>query len=462
MLFGIDAVHGAAYVSGATIFPHQINMGASFNLALVGPAAAITAKDCRAASLPWVYAPMLDIAVQPAWARVYETFGECPYLTSEMGVTMIRNLQGWNEEKQEPTLGAGDKVAATFKHFLGYSNPRDGHDRTENWIPDRALLEYFLPPFEAAIHKGKIASGMLAYADLNGIPMTTSSQLTVTLLRDLLTFNGTLITDWNEIMHLHSWHRVAPSMKEAISLALRTSSLDIALLPDQLDVFFESMQLLVAAEVIPHPRLNMAVARVLQLKKNLGLVTAYPMNEAVQEESGVSKQQEKLIETVGSQEDRDVALQLAHESIILLQNDGTLPLHLGGGSSTSSRPIRRILVVGPTGNSIRHQTGGWTFHWQGAASEEEFKFGSSVFQAIQTYVSNLPAAAAGGGDDAQDIIVTYRRGVEMDGSYTDEALKQALDAAKQSDVIFVCLGESSYAEKVGDIPSLPYPGVNRI
>ena len=483
-LFGIDSVHGANYITGATIFPQQLNAAATFNRELVESMGAITAKDTRAAGIAWCFAPILDIAVNTAWARVFETFGECPYVASEMGGALIRGLQGervvseeidsksesesedgqrdgerQSRKNRRPAIGRADKVAATFKHFIGYSNPRDGHDRVENWIPERQLLEYFVPPFEVAIQQHQVATGMISYTDLNGVPLTANSDMTITLLRDELEFNGVLVTDFNEIFNLQSWHRLTPTVKEAIALALRTSSLDMAMLQgDAIDEWFTAMMELVKSGVIPIERLDIAVARILQLKKDLNLFTTFPLTEVL---TGTDKSKAELLATIGNMGDRTLALSVAHESIVLLANDGTLPvlLHKASGQPSttsdgvhlkSGEKVRKILVVGPTGRSLARQTGGWTFHWEGAASEEEFKFGTTIYDAIKQLMKDYSF-------DGDSITVTYEPGVDIDGSYTEEMFDRAIRAGEEADLIIACVGEETYAEKPGDISSSSLP-----
>lgn len=446
-LYGIDHIHGANFVSGATIFPHQLTSASSFNRALIELMGAITAKDTRAAGIPWVFAPTLDVAVQPAWSRVFETFGECPFVVSELGGALIRGLQGVQDEDGRPAIHRPDKVAATFKNFIGGSNPRNGANGAESWIPDRQLLDLFLPPFSAAIQQHQVASGMLADNSINGVPLATDSTLASRMLRDALSFNGTLVTAPDALFSLQSVHRLTASQHDAISLAMRTSSIDIASMNGRVDEWFDSLLQLVETEVIPVARVNLAAARVLQLKKDLGLATSFPASEIYSKESR-AKEQEEMIRTVGSQADRDIALALAHESIVLLQNDGLLPVEVRSRSAAS--PIRKILVVGPTGDSIARQSGGWTFHRTGAAAEDEFPFGSSIFGGVKRLVKQIA-------DSDDEVSVTYETGVEIDGSYTDEQLSRALKAADEADLVIACLGEDAYAEESGPITSLSLP-----
>lgn len=490
-LYGIDSVHGANYIYGSTLFPQQINAAATFNPKLVEKQGEITAKDTRASGIEWLFAPILDIAVHPLWPRVFETFGEDPLLASAMGHAIIRGIQGVKEDGKTPDLDSDKHAAATFKHFIGYSNPRDGHDRSEVWIPDQQLLEYFVPSFQEAIQKAHVATGMLTYTEVNGVPATINRHLTIDLLRNRLQFNGTLVTDMNELYNLIQWHHSTPDIESASFQTLASSSTDMVMLKDHTDGWFNSVSKLIESGVISEKRLDIGVAHVLQLKKNLGLVEKYIPNGFIpgpnypgrtsttdDEDNGAAKdsdaskhhrhshsnsrltdKERDRIRTIGQQADLDVALDAARESIILLENDGTLPVLLekvsGQPSSTSEghhrkkgTDVKKILVVGPTGNSLVRQTGGWTFHWQGALSDDEFGgVGMTIFQAVQTLVSKANP----------DIEVTYASGVNIDGSFTEEQLDEALKAAADADLVIACVGEETYAEKPGDISDLRLP-----
>ena len=181
MVFGLDSVHGAIYVRGATIFPHQINQAATFNTASTQQAGRITAKDTKAAGIPWIFAPILGIATHPGWSRVMETFGECPRLAAEMGAAVIRGMQGGEHggcANGACPLSSPQAAAACAKHFIGYSASEGSHDRQPTVIPDRHLLQYYAPSFQAAFDVG-VASVMNAYTEINGEPMASSRKYLV-------------------------------------------------------------------------------------------------------------------------------------------------------------------------------------------------------------------------------------------------------------------------------------------
>jgi beta-glucosidase len=192
MLFGLDSVHGANYVREGTLFPQQINQAATFNRTATQQAAAIAAKDTKAAGIPWLFAPILGIATKPGWSRVYETFGEDPLLAAELGAAVVKGMQSGphgTSKLSDPTC-----AAACIKHFIGYPNQEISHDRTPNTIPDRQMLEYFAPPFRAAIRAGA-ASMMSSYGSINGVPVTGNRAILTELLRDELNFSKLLVSD---------------------------------------------------------------------------------------------------------------------------------------------------------------------------------------------------------------------------------------------------------------------------
>jgi beta-glucosidase len=182
VIYGIDSIHGANYVKGATLFPQEIGMAATWNPALMQRAAEITAMETRAASIPWSFSPVLDVGRQPTWARLWETFGEDPYLTQVMGVAFVRGLEG-ND------VSNGRSVASSLKHYVGYSFPMSGRDRTSAWIPENYLREYFLSPFAAAVKAGS-RTVMVNSGEINGVPGHINKHLLTDVLKGELKFDG--------------------------------------------------------------------------------------------------------------------------------------------------------------------------------------------------------------------------------------------------------------------------------
>eukprot|EP00160_Parvularia_atlantis_P014335 Unigene349_Nuclearia_a/m.1214 Unigene349_Nuclearia_a/g.1214 ORF Unigene349_Nuclearia_a/g.1214 Unigene349_Nuclearia_a/m.1214 type:complete len:752 (-) Unigene349_Nuclearia_a:47-2302(-) len=420
MIFGVDSVHGANYVDGATLFPQQINAGASFDPDVAETMGHVTAIETRAAGMPWTFAPILDIAMHPAWARVYETFGEDPKLASVMGAAIVRGFQGFPAD-----LRANDRVAATMKHFIGYGNARTGKDRTTVSIPDRQLRQYYLPSFQAAVDAG-VATAMESYNDVNGEPVIASNKYLRKILRDELGFDGMLVTDWNEINDLVGFHKIVPDRKEAARIVMERTSVDMSMIPSEV-TFCENLVELVREGTIPESRLDESAGRVLQLKENLGLL-----------DNPLPDFDNPNIGKIGGAEHRQLALDAARSSIVLLENrNNALPLRVGA--------LSRIFVVGFGADSLSTLCGGWTINWQGATSESYFKFGSTIVSAIRAIA------------EPSGIAVDYQYGFNAQGQYTDDSLQQALEATRSSDVTIVCMGEGTYAEAPGNIDNVALP-----
>ncbi|ETP35085.1 hypothetical protein F442_16669 [Phytophthora nicotianae P10297] len=231
VIYGLDSIHGASYVSNAVLLPHQINQGASFNPDLVYEVGRITSRDSEAAGASWIFSPILDISQNSLWARTLETYGEDPYLTSIMGASYVRGLQSYNQ------------TAACVKHFLGYSKTPTGHDRDAVNMPDFDLLNYFMPPYKAAFEAGAL-SVMENYVSLNGDPVVASSKILKDLIRTDLGFDGVLVTDWMEIYNMYEFHRVASSREEAVSTSLQHTSIDISMVPGDADFIEYALNML--------------------------------------------------------------------------------------------------------------------------------------------------------------------------------------------------------------------------
>ena len=405
IIYGIDAVHGANYTIGATLFPQQIALAATWNPKLVEEAAAITAYDVAASGIPWNFSPVLDLARQPLWGRYYETFGEDVHLAKTMGKAFIKGYQGKNVKQQY-------KVAACLKHYVGYSFPLSGKDRTPAWIPDRMLKEYFLPTFKAAIDEGAL-SIMVNSGEVNGIPVHASHQLLTKVLREEFGFEGIILTDWEDIIKLYKDHHIASNMKEAVLLAIN-AGIDMSMTPNDYS-FNNALIALVKEGSIKESRLDESVRRILITKRKLGLFkTPYPNFDDFPK--------------FGSNEHIAKSLQAAKESITLVKNENILPL------STSAK----ILVTGPGANSLNYMNGGWTHTWQG----DETKYNTPGKKTIQESLKLLSKN------------ITYMEGSTLD---SDVNTLETLEEAKNHDVIVICLAEDPAAEGPADINSLDFP-----
>ncbi len=409
VLYGIDAVHGANYTEESVLFPQQLGMGATWNPHLIEEASAITARDVRASGITWNFSPVLDVGREPVWPRLYETFSEDPYLSSVMGLAMTRGYQG-----TDPS--APDKVAATLKHYVGYSGPDNGMDRTPAHLTESELREKFLPPFEEAVDAGAL-SIMVNSGEVNGTPVHSSEYLLTDLLREELGFQGLVVSDWQDIKKLVNFHHSAATEREATKQAVM-AGVDMSMVPSDYS-FYEHLLDLVQDGEVPESRINEAVRRILSVKFATGMFE----NPTAGTE---------LADQVGSASDRQASLRAARESVTLLRNEDDL-LPLSGDED--------VLVTGPTAHSMKSLHNGWTYTWQGQGlAEEMFPDRPTIVDAIRNQagegqVQHVPGTTL---DEAQDI-------------------DAAVSAAQSSDVVVMALGEGAYAETPGNIGSLELP-----
>ncbi len=414
VLYGIDAVHGTTYTADATMFPQQIGQAATRNRALVYKGAEITAYETRASAIPWNFSPVLDLAPDPRFPRQWETFGEDPYLITELGLQMVKGFEGSN-------VADPYRVASCLKHFVGYQVSVSGKDRTPAYIPDHVLRDYHLPPFKAAIEAGA-HSIMINSGIINGVPVHANYQLLTKLLREELGFKGLIVTDWGDIENLHTRDRVAKDHKEAIMLAIN-AGIDMSMIAYDYERFCDNLVALVKEGKVKETRINDAVTHILTLKYKLGL-----FEKAVYD----LKQYPKF----GSKEFEQAAYQTAAESITLLKNtNALLPLKKG----------TKLLVAGPNANSMRTLNGGWTYSWQGEKVAEFAGKYHTILEALTQKAGSAQVSFVEG--------VTYK----MDGKYYEEfenGIEKAVKAAQDADAIVLCLGENSYTESPGNLSDL--------
>ncbi|MGC9364909.1 MAG: glycoside hydrolase family 3 N-terminal domain-containing protein [Fidelibacterota bacterium] len=405
VIYGIDAIHGANYTLGATIFPQNIAMAATWNPELVRRSAEITAREVRACGIPWNFNPVLGVGRQPLWPRLFETFGEDVFLVSVLGEGYIKGLQGAD-------FSASDRVAGCAKHYLGDSFPFSGKDRTPAWIPERMLRELFVPPYRAAVNAG-VATIMANSSEINGIPVHSSHFLLTDLLRGELGFKGFVVSDWNDINNLYRREKVAASQKEAVKMAVM-AGVDMSMVPYDYS-FYELLLELVNEGSVPLARIDEAVSRILKVKFQLGLFdNPYPEPHAVQ--------------LIASAEAQALNHQAAAEAITLLKNHNhILPLTKN----------RRVFVTGPTANSLSALNGGWTITWQG---NEETLYPSEK-------LTILEAIRVKTGEEQ----TSYIPGVAFD---TVIDIPQAVQMAQNADVAVICIGEPAYCETPGNIDDL--------
>jgi beta-glucosidase len=423
VIYGVDSIHGANYVQGSTLFPQELGMAATWNPLLMQRGAEIAARETRVAGVTWSFSPVLDVGRNAMWPRLWETFGEDPYLATVMGTAFVRGLEGQD-------LTSGDHVASSLKHYVGYSFPLTGRDRTPAYIPEPALREFFLPPFAAAVKAGA-RTVMVNSAEINGVPGHMNKHLLTEVLKDELGFDGFIVTDWEDIKKLVTQWHVAANEKEATRLSIM-AGVDMSMVP--LDYSFsDNLIALVKEKQVPMSRIDDAVRRILRVKFELGLFTNAMPDEG-------------LRSNFGRTEYPAVALQAAHESITLLQNrKNILPLAKG----------QKVLVTGPTANSMISLNNGWTYVWQGSEP--------SLYPKDKPTVQAAIAEKLGAGNVT---FVPGTRIVRKAGSASNNNptnidqevdIDAAVKAARDADTVVLCLGEGSYTEHPGNINDLTLP-----
>ena len=317
LLLGIDAIHGNALVEGCTVYPTNINMASTFNPEFMERIGEETALEMRQRGVFWTFGPNLDIARDARWGRMGETFGEDALLTSEMGKYAIWGFQGRDGKY------SGNHVVACAKHLIAGGEPFGGLNAAPMDISERKLREQYLPPFIAAVKDAKVGTVMAAHNEINGIPCHGNKWLLNDLLRDELGFDGFVVSDWMDIERLHSMHHWVPDSTEAFVVSVE-SGIDMHM---QGDKYFEAIVAAVNSGRIPQSRIDQAAGKILAVKFALGLF-----------ENPIPEIPEVLD---GAAEHRQTALEAARQGLVLLKNDGTLPL----------KSPRRIFVVGPNADS---------------------------------------------------------------------------------------------------------------
>ncbi|MCC5937516.1 MAG: glycoside hydrolase family 3 C-terminal domain-containing protein [Lunatimonas sp.] len=342
LLFGVDAVHGQNTFEGATIFPHNIGLGATGNVELVENAAAITAIEAKATGFQWVFSPCVAIPFNEKWGRVYEAFSESTELTTKLSSASVRGHQG-----SEENVG----VMATAKHFIGDGATDFGVEGGHTSLRKEEVLEFLIPPYQAAIDEG-VGAIMASFNTLNNISMHAHKAMLTDLLKERLAFEGILVSDWK------AYSRFG---ENDIILA----GIDMVMAVDgDLDLFQEGVKKGVDHGDIPLERINDAVRRILRQKFRFGLFDRpYPDKD--------------LINRIGIPAHRSVARQAVRESLVLLKNETqTLPL----------RKDQKIVVVGEFADNSGLQSGGWTVNWQGTT--ENYQGATTILEGIKKFAKN--------------------------------------------------------------------------
>ena len=407
VLYGIDAIHGVTYTKGSTLFPHNIGLAASRNPSMANEIASVTAKETRASGIRWNFDPVLDVGRNPLWPRFCETFGEDPYLVSSMGAELIKGYE-------QDGLGKNTAVSSCMKHFIGYSVPQSGKDRTEAYISDVTLWQKHIPSFKAAVNAGA-STIMINSSMINDVPVHSSYELLTELLRNKLGFKGMIVTDWEDIIRLHERHKIASTPKQAVKMAI-DAGIDMSMVPNSFS-FCEYLVDLVENGQVPEKRIDASVRRILQIKYDLGLFNnPYPEKEALQ--------------NFGLKEYQTLALNSARESIVLLKNkERVLPLPKD----------KKYLLLGPGVNCLSALNGCWSYSWQGDKEEAYPKGGKTILDVFNDRFEN------------DQVLCNTKRNYSAPEnfkiSFSDEEISKV-------DYVLLFLGENAYAESPGNIDNL--------
>ena len=475
VIWGLDSVHGANYLKDTITTPQPINIAASFNITLAFQAGQWASRDTRRAGINWLFSPLLGLSWQPIWSRVYETFGEDPVVVGSMARAMIQGIQHVVDETKDTTTTTNNnndtsfaavaddlipsRAAACGKHWIGYSMPHNGHDRAPSWIPTRHLHQYFLLPWKKVIDQ--VDTIMESYTEVDGVPNVANRETLTRLLRHELKFDGMLVTDYHEIFNLLEWHRTAKDQTDALRQTLEEGSVDMSMIANEPDDYFKSMDRLANSTQSLHARVKESARRVLQLKKDLRM-----FDERVEKMKAYTED-----DHAPTQSELDAALDMTHQTIVMVKNDNqALPLD-------QNAPLK-LLVTGPTSDSLSFQSGGWTGQWQGIDSNKEDEwftsYGTTVQKAMAMYQATWDVSYECGCDILGNDCTTETSTDELQHEQHDGvmdtikdwvgwdpgdevSIERAMNKAKDKDVIVVCLGEENYAEKPGDIRSLELP-----
>jgi beta-glucosidase len=390
LIYGVDAVHGHNGVKGATVFPHNIGLGATRDPELARKIGRATAEEVSGTGIDWTFAPCLCVARNDRWGRTYESFGEVPRIAASMA-TIVDGFQG-------RSLNAPGSILATAKHYVGDGGTTNGKDQGNTEISEQELRSVHLPPFRAAV-RHDVGSVMISYSSWNSVKMHANGYLITNVLKGELKFGGFVISDYNGIDKIDDKSGFTP---EEVTAGIN-AGIDMIMVPFAWKQFIETMKAEIANGHIPLARIDDANRRILTKKFELGLFE-HPLTDR------------RYLGTIGSRRHRDLARQAVRESQVLLKNDNrTLPLAKSG---------TKIFVAGKNADDIGNQAGGWTVGWQGTSGP--VTTGTTILQGIQQAVK--PSTT-----------VTYAK----DGTGIDSSYKVAV----------AVIGELPYAEGKGDRPT---------
>ena len=427
LVIGDDCIHGYSFWPGATIFPEQLGMATTWDSEKVQAAGRATAEEVSATGVHWTFSPVLCIARDTRWGRVGETFGEDPYLIGEMASFIVKGYQG-GAKAGEPL--AKDAILACAKHFAGYSETQGGRDASEADLSHRKLESWFLPPFERVAKEG-CGTFMLGYESIEGVPVTFNKWLLSDKLRGAWNYQGTLITDWDNVGRSVWEQKVKPDYVQAAADAVRSGN-DLVMTTPK---FYEGAIEAVKTGLLDESLIDAAVARILALKFRLGLF-----------EDPRLPDQKRIDAVIGSEEHQQLNLEVAREAVALLKNNGSLPFNAAGA--------KRIAVVGPLADDAQTQLGDWA----GSSGQINWMPDGHPREMITTVLDGFKQLAPKGcevvysrGTNIVDLVPDPEGEFYPDGqprpkigvsAKLDRALlDEAVENARQSDLIVAVVGD---------------------
>ncbi|WP_347345975.1 glycoside hydrolase family 3 N-terminal domain-containing protein [Microbacterium sp.] len=386
ILVGEDCIHGHSFWEGATIFPTQLGMAGSWDPALIERVARATALEVAATGVHWTFSPVLCISRDLRWGRVGETFGEDPFLIGELASAMVRGYQGEGLDDETAIL-------ATAKHFAAYSETQGGRDASEADVSQRKLRSWFLPPFERVVRDG-CRTFMLGYQSIDGVPITINRWLLSDVLRGEWGYTGTLVTDWDNVGRMVWEQKVQPDYAHAAAAAVKAGNDLVMNTPG----FYEGALEAIETGLLDESELDAAVSRILTVKFELGLF-----------ENPRRPDQDRIEAVIGTADHRELNLEIARRSLVLLRNEGVLPLDGGlvadgdtGGARRTGRDPKRIAVVGPLADDAQTQLGDWA-----GGSGQAGWLDSQPREMITTVLDGLRGFAP------DDWTITHARGADI-------------------------------------------------
>jgi beta-glucosidase len=428
IIFGVDAVHGFGHPFEATLFPQSIGMGATWDPALAEAAGAATRGQLLATGGNWNFAPVQDLARDNRWGRLYETWAEQPALAAAIGAANVRGIQGGGFD--------APKVAATVKHFAGYSGSINGHDRVEAQVPLRYLQDQFLPSYAGGIDAGA-ATVMVDSGSLNGVPATASRFLLTEELRKRLGFKGVVISDYGDVPALQTAYHIAADLKGAVAQAVN-AGVDVSMTPFDSAGWNAALIQAVREGLVSERRVDESVRRILTLKFQLGLFD-HPFVDPDKADAAVKA-------------DRDLARKAAAESVTLLRNqDGALPLKTDLGKLVVTGPSAGCEAADPTKDpacqaAIANQLGGWSVSWQGPYQKLDPADNRNCCIGPPDQIP-----------DATTVLDGIKAAVPSTKVVWAPDQDKAVQEAGTADAVVAVVGEKPYAEGLGDNPSPMLP-----